>query len=382
MVAAPFRDGTIAEAPVLPGTGMFMPAGTARLEGQGPVPPRRAAVRRRALHRLHGVHAGLPGRRDSEHGARHPRPAADRHPAARPPRRAARGAAGAGLSADRGGARKLQGYQGEPAVARSRRGGSGRSRRLERHRAAQCREAGRGAGAGSRSRAPGRSSMPWRRRSPAAAASIPWPSIPWKCSGCMECIDVCGPGALQPRVQDDHVLDELQERFEFLSRTANTPARFVDGAVRPDGDIKRMMLDRANYYATTGGHGACRGCGEVTAIRLVMSANHAIQGKRRKEHIARGREPDRASSRPSVRPCRTTRPAASASTPRWRRWRSGCTCSRAARPATARPRRSSPTPPVAAASMPRRSRSIPTTTRGSTACSRTRPRWPRACSKA
>ncbi len=108
---------------------------------------------------------------------------------------------------------------------------------------------------------------------------------PWKCSGCMECIDVCGPGALQPRVQDEAVLDELQERFEFLSHTANTPARFVDGAVRPDGDIKRMMLDRGNYYATTGGHGACRGCGEVTAIRLVMSANHAIQGRRRKEHI-------------------------------------------------------------------------------------------------
>jgi pyruvate-ferredoxin/flavodoxin oxidoreductase len=46
-----------------------------------------------------------------------------------------------------------------------------------------------------------------------------------------------------------------------------------------------MMLDRSNYYATTGGHGACRGCGEVTAIRLVTSANHAIHNKRRKEHV-------------------------------------------------------------------------------------------------
>ena len=44
------------------------------------------------------------------------------------------------------------------------------------------------------------------------------------------------------------------------------------------------MLDRANYYATTGGHGACRGCGEVTAIRLVTSTNHAIHDKRRKDH--------------------------------------------------------------------------------------------------
>jgi len=45
------------------------------------------------------------------------------------------------------------------------------------------------------------------------------------------------------------------------------------------------MLDRHNYYATTGGHGACRGCGEVTAIRLVTGANHAIHDKRRREHI-------------------------------------------------------------------------------------------------
>ena len=62
---------------------------------------------------------------------------------------------------------------------------------------------------------------------------------------------------------------------------------FEGMAISPDGDAKRLMLDRNNYYATTGGHGACRGCGEVTAIRLVTGANHAIHerewegGKRR-----------------------------------------------------------------------------------------------------
>ena len=108
---------------------------------------------------------------------------------------------------------------------------------------------------------------------------------PWKCSGCLECIDVCGPGALKVQQQDAAVLESLQARFEFLSKTPNTPARFLDGALSPDGDTKRLMLDRGNYYATTGGHGACRGCGEVTAIRLVTSTNHAIQTKRRKEHV-------------------------------------------------------------------------------------------------
>ncbi len=108
---------------------------------------------------------------------------------------------------------------------------------------------------------------------------------PWKCSGCMECVDVCGPGALVQRTQDIDVLEMLQSRFEFLSRTPNTPARFTEAATRPDGETKRLLLDRANYYATTGGHGACRGCGEVTAIRLVVAANHAIQESRRRAHV-------------------------------------------------------------------------------------------------
>jgi len=107
---------------------------------------------------------------------------------------------------------------------------------------------------------------------------------PWKCTGCLECVDVCGPGALIDREQDEPLLEQLQTRFEFFSRTPNTPSRFVDGATKPDGETKRLILDRANYYATTGGHGACRGCGEVTAIRLVTATNHALHDKRRKDH--------------------------------------------------------------------------------------------------
>ena len=34
----------------------------------------------------------------------------------------------------------------------------------------------------------------------------------------------------------------------------------------------------------TGGHGACRGCGEVTAIRLITSANRAMRHQRYLEH--------------------------------------------------------------------------------------------------
>jgi pyruvate-ferredoxin/flavodoxin oxidoreductase len=71
-----------------------------------------------------------------------------------------------------------------------------------------------------------------------------------------------------------------------MSRTPNTPERFVNCAIEAGGEIKRLLLDRENYYSTTGGHGGCRGCGEVTGIRLVMATNHAITAKRRRDHIA------------------------------------------------------------------------------------------------
>lgn len=70
-----------------------------------------------------------------------------------------------------------------------------------------------------------------------------------------------------------------------MSKLPNTPERFVDDATEAGGEIKRLLLDRNNYYSTTGGHGGCRGCGEVTAIRLVMATNHAIAEKRRQSHI-------------------------------------------------------------------------------------------------
>ncbi len=207
---------------------------------------------------------------------------------------------------------------------------------------------------------------------------------PWKCTGCLECVDVCGPHALVERQQDAPLLETLQVRFDFLSRTPITPARFFEGAIKPDGETKRLMLDRNNYYATTGGHGACRGCREVTAIRLVTGANHAIHDTRRKEHM---REVESLIERlnaklPSVQnteldPKRRERIGETIATLEKRLY-----LLESGREGVAPPAPSSPMRPVAAASMPRRSRSTRTTTPGSTACSRTPPRSPRASSRA
>jgi pyruvate-ferredoxin/flavodoxin oxidoreductase len=285
MMAAPFRDGTVAEAPVLPGTGMFIPAGTAAWKDKGlfrrDVPEFVAdlctgcmectlvcpdAAIPNTVHDLHDLL--LTGIRQLDvPEAQRQELIARAHPLTELVRERFRSTkeslalhevvveAAAGLDDSNANVRRNVGLLADVL------------RRFPVARTKPFFDA--------------------PEKEKAGSGGLYSVAIdPWKCSGCMECIDVCGPGALKPRVQDDALLDVLQERFDFLSHTANTPARFVQEAVRPGGDIKRMMLDRANYYATTGGHGACRGCGEVTAIRLVMSANHAIQAKRRKDHLA------------------------------------------------------------------------------------------------
>ncbi len=121
---------------------------------------------------------------------------------------------------------------------------------------------------------------------PGAGALFSATIDPWKCTGCLQCIDVCGPDALTEVEQDDDILLDLEERFEFMTKLPPTPKRFFEGSTAEGGDIKRIMLDTANYYATTGGHGACRGCGEVTAIRLITSLSRALGEEKRRTHVA------------------------------------------------------------------------------------------------
>ncbi|MDX2319882.1 MAG: 2-oxoacid:acceptor oxidoreductase family protein, partial [Moritella sp.] len=107
---------------------------------------------------------------------------------------------------------------------------------------------------------------------------------PSKCSGCMECVEVCGPNALEKVRQTNELNTLMHQRFNRLAEMPSTPIRFIEQASKSSGEVKRLLLDRDNYYAMSTGHGACRGCGEVTALRLVTSINRALQQQRYKSH--------------------------------------------------------------------------------------------------
>ncbi|MGC9953065.1 MAG: 2-oxoacid:acceptor oxidoreductase family protein [Rhizomicrobium sp.] len=284
MVAGPFRDGTISEAPVLPGTGLFMPSGSAAFKDKGlfrrDVPEFIADLCTGCMEcTLICPDAAIP---NTVHDIRDLlNTAIGQLDLAEAQREALRGQVPALSDA----VREVYRHEKEPKPFHQIVAASADALDIDN----AILRSNLGKLANALAVYPVAKTRPFfdamEKTVPGSGGLYSVAIDPWKCSGCLECIDVCGPHALVERHQDAALLETLQARFEFLSRTPNTPARFVEGATKPDGETKRLMLDRNNYYATTGGHGACRGCGEVTAIRLVTSANHAIHDARRKAHI-------------------------------------------------------------------------------------------------
>lgn len=284
LMARPFREGTIAESPVLPGSGLFMPVGTGAFKDKGIFrrsvpsfdPSSCTGCLECALvcpdvaipNTVHEVHdlllTGIAGADINEPQRQtlraHVAPWSDRireiYRADKASRAFADVAADAALGLDLA----------TPAVSKSI-----------------------GAVVSVLATFPVARTRPFfdaaESESPGSGALFSATVDPWKCTGCLECIAVCGPGSLTETNQDGDVLASLERRFEFLTESPNTPKRFLEGSTSADGDIKRLMLNHANYYATTGGHGACRGCGEVTAIRLVTSLSRALGEEKRRAHI-------------------------------------------------------------------------------------------------
>jgi pyruvate-ferredoxin/flavodoxin oxidoreductase len=284
IVAGPFREGTISESPVLPGTGLFMPAGTAGSKDKGLF--RRAAPQYDPSLctacmecTLVCPDAAIPGTVHEIHAL------------------LLEGIRALDIPEAQREALRAQVYPVAEAVREAYR--RGRDARAFHERVAEAASllperqpvllANFTKLVDVLSVYPVARTRPFfdaaEKAAPGAGALFSVTVDPWKCTGCLECVDVCGPGALKPRDQEASSLEAMRDRFEFMSRLPETPARFIDGALEENGDAKRLFLDRSNYYAATGGHGACRGCGEVTATRMILAASTALASRNRKAHI-------------------------------------------------------------------------------------------------
>ncbi len=88
---------------------------------------------------------------------------------------------------------------------------------------------------------------------------------PTKCKGCAECVDVCGErGALAMESKGPGVVERSRAEFAFFRSLPDTPEAYLTKA-----PADAMLDTRAHLYV--GGAGSCMGCGEGSAIRMMLA---------------------------------------------------------------------------------------------------------------
>jgi pyruvate/2-oxoacid:ferredoxin oxidoreductase beta subunit/Pyruvate/2-oxoacid:ferredoxin oxidoreductase delta subunit len=100
---------------------------------------------------------------------------------------------------------------------------------------------------------------------------------PTKCKGCAECVEVChalGYDALRMVPKTDVVLRDHRHAFELYRRLGPTPSEYVNEKALAD-----MMLSEETALLYVGGAGSCMGCGEATAIRMMVAATGFVHGR-------------------------------------------------------------------------------------------------------
>lgn len=96
---------------------------------------------------------------------------------------------------------------------------------------------------------------------------------PTKCKGCGECVEVCGEHmALKMITKNEVNLPWYRGAFNFYKKLPETPSRFINERSLVD----MMLAERSLLYV--GGAGSCMGCGEATALRMMLAATGFVYG--------------------------------------------------------------------------------------------------------
>jgi pyruvate/2-oxoacid:ferredoxin oxidoreductase beta subunit/NAD-dependent dihydropyrimidine dehydrogenase PreA subunit len=93
---------------------------------------------------------------------------------------------------------------------------------------------------------------------------------PTKCKGCAECVQVCddlGYHALKMVAKDEKTLPRYRSAFNFFRKIGPTPEKYINERALAD-----FMLAEESALLYVGGAGSCMGCGEATAIRMMLAA--------------------------------------------------------------------------------------------------------------
>jgi pyruvate-ferredoxin/flavodoxin oxidoreductase len=95
---------------------------------------------------------------------------------------------------------------------------------------------------------------------------------PDKCKGCGECVTACGRHQALKMERKNGQVAHYDAGMRLFRALPETPAHLLNE--KTPGDM--MLASRALLYA--GGAGSCMGCGEATAIRLMLAATGFVFG--------------------------------------------------------------------------------------------------------
>src|SRR5881397_1941263 len=97
---------------------------------------------------------------------------------------------------------------------------------------------------------------------------------PTKCKGCAECVAACGDhNALRMIAKNDQNMEWYKSAFNFFRSLPETPKKYINEKALAD----MMLAERSLLYV--GGAGSCMGCGEATALRMMLAATGFVYGK-------------------------------------------------------------------------------------------------------
>jgi pyruvate ferredoxin oxidoreductase beta subunit len=97
---------------------------------------------------------------------------------------------------------------------------------------------------------------------------------PTKCKGCAECVEVCDAldyHALKMVPKDDTTLPRYRSAFNLFRKIGPTPEQYINERALAD-----FMLAEQSALLYVGGAGSCMGCGEATALRMMLAATGFI----------------------------------------------------------------------------------------------------------
>ena len=112
---------------------------------------------------------------------------------------------------------------------------------------------------------------------------------PEACKGCNLCVAVCPEEALVTVKQDEAGLERLRRNWNLWGHLPDTDDSYVNVSDVDEGIgvLSSLLLKKDTYRSMVGGDGACMGCGEKTAVHLIVSAIHASMQSHVQKLVAR-----------------------------------------------------------------------------------------------